>query len=246
MFTLNWKTIAKRSIFEAPNGAKVYQNLMYRWLTFDNRAIHTLINRYQPNHIELRYIHELTLAVRMKPGASCLLGLGGAGIAHALLPYLNEIPLHVVEYDQEIINIAARYFMTDRLKNMTIFHQDAAQFVANCNIYYPHLMVDLFDKHSFPENCNTKSFFKHCHRILEPEGIMAFNLANFNDHWSLFHRIREQFGQRTISLPVKGTANLIVLAYHGDSLSPLLELLKKSACLKLLTWDEKWGCIGKI
>ena len=85
-----WKTFAGRCIYASPNGAKVYQNLRYRWLTLGSDAIQTLLHRYQPQHFGLNYVNQLTFAAKHTPGDSCLLGLGGAGVAHALAPYLGS------------------------------------------------------------------------------------------------------------------------------------------------------------
>lgn len=241
-----WKTMGGRRIYEAPNKAKVYQNLLYRWLTFDSLAIQTLINRRHPNRVELSYIHQLTLAVRAHPTDCCLLGLGGAAVAHFLSPYLGSSQLVAVENDANIIEIATTYFMTNRLKNMSIIHQDAKLFLQESQTHYQHLLVDLFDNDSFPMDCNTHHFFEQCKRLLLPDGVLALNLANLDEQWSLFNHIRENFNQQTISLPVKGTANMVILACNSRSITPLLNIVTGERSLKKLTWDSKWGCIGRI
>lgn len=241
-----WKIKGGRCIYQSPNGAKIYQNLLYRWLTFDNRAIQTLINRRHPERSELSYIKQLTLAVRAKPVDCCLLGLGGAAVAHLLAPYLGASQLIAIEHDVEIIEIAKNYFMIDRLKNMMIIHQDANIFVQQCNVRYQHLMIDLFNAHSFPAHCNTYNFFSNCKRIVLANGILAVNLANLQEQWPVFQLIREIFNQQTVSLPVKGTANMVILAYNGESITPLINLIKKTTDLKKLSWDATWGCIAEI
>ena len=235
-----------RCIYQAPNKAKVYQNLLYRWLTLDSNAIQTVINRRHPDRIALNYINHFTLAVRAHPTDCCLLGLGGAATAHLLSPYLGNSQLVAVEYDAEIIEIAATYFMTDRLKNLAIVHQDANLFLQQSQTHYQHLLVDLFDANSFPRHCNTHIFFEQCKRILLPDGILALNLANLHEQWPVFQHIRENFNQQTVSLPVQGTANMVVLACNSPSITPLLNTIKSTRGLKKLSWDSKWGCIAQI
>ncbi len=241
-----WKTIGGRCIYQSPSGSKVYQNVLYRWLTLDSEAIQTLINRWYPQRYELGYVHHLTLAVREQPADCCLLGLGGAGVAHSLAPYLRNIQLLAVESDADIIGIAKTYFMTARLDHMSVIHQDADVFVRQCNRRYQHVMIDLFDAHSFPTHCNTRDFFAHCYRLLLPGGILALNLANLHEQWPIFNQLRENFQQRTVSMPVKGSANMVILACNSPSIAPLLDLLKKSHHLKKLSWDARWGCIAEI
>lgn len=241
-----WKTLGGQCIYKAPNGAKVHQNYLYRWLTLSSDALQTLISRRCPEKPELGYIHQLAFAAREKPADCCLLGLGGAGVAHALAPYLNNSKLLAVENNTEVINIATAYFMADRLKNLSVIYQDANLFVQQCETRYQHLMVDLYESHSFPAHCNTHDFFVHCQRLLLPGGILALNLTNVQEQWSLFKHLRDIFCQRTVSLPVKGSANMIVLACNSPSVAPLLDLLTNSQRLKELKWDARWGCIARI
>lgn len=241
-----WKTIAGRCIYHLPSGLKVHQNALYRWLTLGSNAIQTLISRRHPETPRLSYIHHLTLAARDNPGNCCLLGLGGAGVAHALSPYLNKLQLIAVESSHEVIETAKKYFMTNCLENLSIIHQDANLFVQRDTTCYQHLLIDIFDAYSFPAHCNNLCFFNNCRNRLLPDGILAVNLANLQEQGPIFSIIRELFGNRTIALPVKGTANMIILACNNDSVLPLLHLIKNSRDLKKLVWDERWGYIAQL
>lgn len=239
-----WKTFGGRCIFQASNGAKVHQNLLYRWLTLGSELYQTMIHRYHPEKPALSYVDKLTVAIRAAPGASCLLGLGGAGVAHALAPYLGTIPLFAVEHDSVIIDLAEHYFMTSRLNNMHIIHQDAMHFVKTCQHQYQHLLVDLYDAHAFPQHCNNMDFFTCCFELLLPGGILAINLANLDWQLPTFELVKTVFGNRTVSFPVNDATNLVVLAYKGPSINPLLELLKNTPYLRQLHWHAGWGCIA--
>ena len=241
-----WKTIGGRCIYQTTNGAKVHQNMLYRWLTLNSPALQTLISRRSPEKPELGYIHQLTFAVRAQPADCCLLGLGGAGVVHALAPYLTNATLLAIENNPEVIHIASTYFMSAHLKNLSITQEDASLFVATCQTRYQHLMVDLFESHTFPEKCSTHDFFTHCRRLLLPNGILALNLTNLDEQWPIFNHVRDIFFQRTVALPVKGSSNMIVLACNSPSVTPLLDLLTTNRYLKKLSWDGTWGCIAII
>lgn len=240
-----WKTLAGRCIYTNDSGMKVEQNLFYRWLKFDSNALQTVIRRRQPQAPVLEYIYPLTLCARASPGKSCLLGLGGGGGAHALGPYLGSHQLDAVEIDHNVITIADNFFMTKTIKNLNIIHQDANKFVQCARIQYQHLMIDLFDANSFPENCNNTNFFEQCRRLLLPGGILTINLANIHEQWPIFNHIRNHFPYSTVSFPVKNSANMVVLAYKGKSVNSLLDLLNRHQRLKQLTWDPKWGYVTR-
>ena len=241
-----WKTIGGKCIYQTPNGAKVHQNYFYRWLTLNSDALQTLINRRSPEKSGLSYVHPLTLTVRTKPADSCLLGLGGAGVAHALAPYIHQSQLHAVENNTEVIQIAKTYFMTDSLKHLSVIHENAHLFVGSTSLRYQHLMVDLFLADSFPTECSTLEFFTNCRRLLLENGFASFNLTNISKQWAEFNHIRSVFFQRTVVLPAHGASNMIVLACNSPSISPLLDLLGSSPSLKKLSWDPLLGCIAII
>ena len=240
-----WKTLGGRCIYQI-DGIRVRQNLFYRWLTFDDGALQTVMNRYHPERSVLQYIKPLTLCARVDPGQSCLLGLGGASAAHTLAPYMNQFNLDAVENNIAVIDIADRYFMTKTIENMHIIHQDAITFVqqsSSCS--YKHIMIDLFNAQTFPEQCNHSDFFKHCHRLLLHGGILALNLANLHDQWPVLNHVREHFPHCTVSIPVKHCANLVLLAIKSKSVDSLLNVLKSNGNLKQLTWDAKWGYVAR-
>ncbi|WP_347252045.1 hypothetical protein [Legionella sp.] len=241
-----WKTFAGHCIYHSPTGIRVFQNPIFRWLQFESRAIQTLINRYYPQQPGLSYIKTLIFAVSLQPTNCCMLGLGGGGAAHALSPLLGKDKLVIVENDDEVIEVASRFFMINELDNLSIIHQEASSFVHECQNQFQHLLVDLFDADTFPASCNTAEFFFHCKRLLKPGGILAVNLANRHEQWPIFKLIQEQFSYATLVLPVLNSANMIVLAQNNDSIIPLLDLLKKNTRCKKIAWDSKWGCVARI
>lgn len=241
-----WKTFAGRCIHRGLNGVRVKQNIRYRWLTFDSDAIQTLIHRHHPETAGLQYIQAFTLAARANPAPSCLLGLGGAGVAHTLAPYFKNIPLDAVESSLEVIDIGSQYFMIESIKNLRIIHQDAFLYVQNTENRYQHLLIDISGAHEFPAHCNSLDFFAHAHRILLPNGILAINLANPHEHWPILSHIRNHFQHCTVSIPIKGTANMVILAYKDESIKPLLSLFERQTGLKQLIWDSEWGYVARL
>lgn len=241
-----WKTFAGRCIYQSPQGIRIFQNILFRWLKFDSEALQSVLNRYLPQKPELKYIKSLILAAQLQPDDCCMLGLGGGGVAHALSPFLRQSKLVIVEKNAEVIELAQSFFMLNRLKNIIITHEDASLFMSKNANKFQHLLVDLFTADTFPAECSTEEFFMHCKQNLKPGGILVINLANSREHLALFQLIQKQFLQATLVMPVSGKANLIVFAQNSDTINPFLTLLKENRRLKELYWTGTWGYVGKL
>lgn len=243
---MRWKTLAGRCIHQGLNEARVHQNMAYRWLTLGSDALQTVVNRRHPERPVLRYIQPLIIAAKKMPGDSCLLGLGGAGAVHALAPHLNGFQLDVVEQSADVIEIAHTFFLTSHINPLQVIHQEAFSFLQHTTSRYQHLLIDLFNAHFFPTQCSSADFFMHCREVLLPGGILAINLANPLEQWPIFNLVRIHFQHCTLAIPVKGTANMVIIAIKGTSINPILSLLKQNTCLKHLVWDSRWGHMAQI
>lgn len=240
------KTLLGRCIYESESGFRVYQNFKYRWLTLGTDALQTLINRRYPNQAGLEYIPPLIKMVTQFPGDCCILGLGGAGLPHALFPILPNAQITAVDNNQEVIDIARRYFRSEHISNLTTIHQNAANFVQSTSDTYQHMIIDLYNGCEYPCECNNKAFITYCKALLKPEGILAINLINIEKEKDLFQYIRNEFNHWTLTVPIKGTSNTIVFAYHLVKSNNFLDKIQSMSFVKKLHWDARWGIIGEI
>ncbi|CDZ79085.1 spermidine synthase [Legionella massiliensis] len=240
-----WKTFAGRCIYQSTEGTRVLQNPLFRWLQFNSKALQTVLCRFAPHRPQLNYLRYLIQSVQQKPQNCCMLGLGGGGAAHALSPIIAD-RLVIVEYSAEVIDLAKRFFMVDKLKNIDIIHDEASNYLNNCRRKFDHLLIDLYTAHSFPEQCANPDFFARSKELLAPDGILAVNLANSREHLSIFQLIQEQFLRSTVVLPVPDSANIIVFARNSETINPFLDVLKKSRKLKQLTWSSQWGYVARV
>ena len=241
-----WKILGGRCLYDASSGVRVFDNYFFRWLQLDSDALQTVLNKFYPQKAGLNYINALVFMARGTPGDCCMLGLGGAAIAHALSPYMANFKITAVEFNSEIIRLAPRFFMTDRLANLEIIHDEASAFVSHSSQSFQHIMVDLFNANSFPGSCNNEQFFADCKQRLCPGGTLAVNLANRHEQKPIFELIKKQFSGATVAIPIKNCANLIVVATKDCSITPLLNHFKNSKQLKQLAWDEIWGCVAEL
>lgn len=241
-----WKTWGGRCIYRGAHGIRVYQNPLYRWLKFDSNALQTLINRWLPARPGLNYIKPLTCLARSYPGNCCVLGLGGAGVLHSLAKPLQNFTVTAVEYNHEVIEVATNFFNLNQLAQVNIIQQDAADFVQDCQCSFEHLVVDLFNADCFPENCKNDSFFSHCKNLLTPNGILAVNLANYHERGPIFSLIKQQFPRGTLVIPVKNSANMVIMASRNKKSGEIAELLAAKHQLKKLSWQGEWGYVAEL
>lgn len=241
------KLLAGYCIHRTRNGIKVYQNFFYRWFTFNSKTLQTVINRYRPEKISLDYIKYLTLNLRLnyKSNNCCILGLGGGAAAHAICKYAPAANITAVELSEDIINIAKKYFMLNKIKHLTIIQQDANIFMQQQSKSFENILIDLYDKDQFPINCKHPDFFKNCYNSLLANGVLAINLANTFDHFPIFIELRNLFKQNIVCVQVKKTCNLIILAYKVDSMLYVIQQLQQSQLIKKIAWDPKWGYIAE-
>lgn len=244
--TFYWKTLAGRCIYRSDDGLSVHQNALYRWLVFNNQTdtLQSLIHRHFPHKPGLRYLIPFTYALRTTPEAACLLGLGGAGVAHYVAPYLRLHPLTAIEKNTQVIQLASQYFMTHTLKNLTIDAQDAQQFVMQYPSDYQHILIDVYTAQGFPNSCHSIDFFAACKRILRPTGILALNLPDFHYNLRVFQHVRAVFQHATVCIPISSSSNMVVLAAHSTHV--LHTLLYTKPRLKKFLWDSELGYMARF
>ncbi len=238
-----YQTAFGRNIYTTSSGIQVYQNRKYRWLSFSKNIIQTQINRYAPERGGLRYVQAVVQLILAMPGDTCLLGLGGAGVAHALFSSLEKSTITAVEASQEVIDIAATYFYLERIRNLTLTCRRAETFVQSSKNTYTTLLVDLHDGVDFPATCTEALFWQHCRHLLRPGGMLIVNLLHVKKKLSLFKTIQQTFDGCTLVIPIVNSSNTLIVAYHattGFIPMPHQHLFSQ------LIWDAYWGRIGQL
>lgn len=238
-----WQTRFGRCIHTSPSGYKVYQNYFYRWLTFGNTILQSVINRRHPEKSVLYYIPALTLPIDNTSQSVCLLGLGGAAIPLMLAHQMPEIALDTIDNNIEIITIARHYFINDSIHNLNIIHQNAATFVQESTTIYSHLIVDLYGAHYFPQECCNEMFFNSCKKIIADNGFITINLANPQEQWPIFQLLSKQF-RNTLIIPIKKCANMVIIASNHEGKESFLNRFHEHSQIKRIMWVESWGYVA--
>lgn len=105
-----------------------------------------------------------------------VLGVAGGSVIKTLV---NEIhfkgKITGVEIDPEIIEIANTYFKLDEISNLTIFIDDAFEFVLKTDKTFDLIIIDVFKDTNMPNFLFEKFFIYRVGSILKPGGSILFN-----------------------------------------------------------------------
>lgn len=236
-----WQTRWGKCIYVSDSGFEVHQNLFYRWLTLGKGPLQTLIHRRKPHCKMLNYLPMLTVMACQDPGDTCLLGLGGGSVLH-LLPNISRKSLYAVEIDGEVIKIAQRFFYINEIEGLEIFEQNALDFLNENTEQFKHLLIDLYDRDSFPKDCQNKEFFQLCKQHLTTNGFLAINLANSNEQLAILELTRTSF-INTLSVAIPGCQNVVVIASNCAK-DEFIERMRQTKLFRKLYWMEQWGNVG--
>lgn len=240
---MRWITLFGKCIYTSPSGYKVYENFFYRWLTLDSPVLQTIINKRNAAKPVLYYLPAFTLMVRATPDHCCILGLGGAAVVHTLAS--SPYSITVVDNSKEVIEIAQRYFMINKISQLNLIHQSAEVYLEQCSIQYRHLLVDLYNAEHFPPECNSDDFFLQCKKCLTADGFLAVNLANYKEQHAILQLIKNHF-INTLVVPIKKCANIVIIASNQPQKDHFIDSIMATKKIKKIKLVSSWGYVGEF
>lgn len=238
-----WKTWFGRCRYRS-RAIVVKDNGLFRWLTFGGTDLQTLLYKPHPQKNGLAYIKPLILAPRQFPARTCLLGLGGGGVAHALSSVIKPETITVIELSQEVIDIAHQFFKIDALTGLNIIKADAMQYVTSTASHtFGHVLVDLYEKDHFPSSCFSDYFFESCQRLLTPQGFLSINIPTKKEYDTIAPWISKLFNKQVVTIPIKKYHHYILIGSHQPIKNILLTLHDEKK-LKTIEWLPETGYWG--
>lgn len=153
-----------------------------RYLILD-RTFHAVMWRAEPVELFLPYSHLMVAALALTPEShkALILGHGGGSIAKWLARYWPNLEVDVVEVDPSVVRAAETYFDYHPPANHHIYVKDARAFLRETNTRYDVIWLDVFARHLIPFHLTTQEFFQLVHARLNPDGVLAANLASTGD-----------------------------------------------------------------
>lgn len=178
---------------------------------------------------------------RTSPGSVCLLGAGGAGLAHYIAS--NEHEIVAIDKNTEVIDIALRFFMADSIPNFKLLHHNAIDFLRRSTARYSHLIIDLYNANHFPEECKIDDFFLLCKNSLNTDGFLSVNLANIQEQYTLFMMIQKHF-KNTLVIPIRRCSNMVLIASNHEDRASFIEMILQKKEVKKIMLEQPWGHVG--
>ncbi|MBN2418564.1 MAG: fused MFS/spermidine synthase [Deltaproteobacteria bacterium] len=192
-----------RLIFEKKNEyhhIMVYQGGHTRTLFLGNGpddGKQSRIDLRDPDDLLLEYTRLVFagLLVNDKPLNILIIGLGGGVIPRAMVRYIPDAQIDVVDIDPDVVDVAEKYFLFDPGSNIKIHIADGRDFIrqaAQCTTVkkYDLVIMDAFNSNSIPEHLTTKEFLRELMLILNPHGVVATNVLFDNRR---FHSILKTY-----------------------------------------------------
>lgn len=190
-----------------------------------------------PHTLELTYTEAMMACLLLNPNPQKVLviGLGGGSIVKFLLHHFPDCQIDVVEYRQDVIDVAQGYFNVPKNDpRLNIHRADGYLFVQEryyqADGHYDLLLVDAYDHVGMVASVGIQAFFDACAGVLSQQGVMSINL--WGTDRPLFKqtmaRINRSFDGRTMVLPVKDKGNVIGLATMRTVTLASLKKLKDS------------------
>ncbi len=188
-----------------------------RLLQFGHDAIQSALDPAHPQRLVLPHLDAI-MAWRLFGGhcrQSLLLGLGGGDIARYLLHYYPDCHLDAVERDEAVIKISRDFFALPDTPRLTVYVDDAANFLRFSDTTYDLLILDLYHDGGQPWQHGQHTIYSACHRHLSDDGILVINLlpTDTDNFTAVLQELRQLFDGRTLCITVSGYQNIVILGF---------------------------------
>lgn len=192
-----------------------------RYLHFDSEWVQGAMRLARPSELVLAYTQQMMAWLLFaRPGQHDTLAIMGLGAGSLLRFALRHTRSQVVtvEHNAQVLAACRAYFRLPEPERSHIDLADARDWVAQPERSgrYLALMVDIYDGQAQGPVYDDPVFYRHCHRVLASDGIMAVNLFGHHESWDRnLQGIQAAFGARVLYLPEVDEGNIVLLAFKG-------------------------------
>ena len=214
-----------------------------RYLHLGTPWVQGALRMSKPDVLELEYVQRMMAWMLWREpeevtrGHAVQLGLGAAALTRFCHDVLR-MRCTAVELNPSVIDACRLWFhLPPDGRRLRVLNEDAGRYVVDpahagtADV----LCVDLYDHEAAAPVLDDEAFYRACHRLLAPQGVMSVNLFGRNAGFAVSAaRIQAAFGVgRVAMLKPTQEGNTIVLACKGLDLPEPDELARRATALQI-------------
>ncbi len=188
-----------------------------RTLSFGTPAEQSCMSRLTPFRLEHVYTQAMILGTLFPSHlhSAAILGLGGGGLARALLHFFPACQVVAVENREQVVAIARRFFDLPRCERLRVMVADAETYIAENRRTHDVIFADLYGAEGMVEQQVEQHFLGHCRHCLAPTGVLVANLWNqdFKRARAAHQALATAFDGQLLLVAVQG-GNSIAFAFR--------------------------------
>jgi hypothetical protein len=148
-----------------------------------------------------------------------VLGLGVGTIPRTLQLVSPPVRIESVEIEPEVLDIAQSWFGLQTSERLKVSVGDARQWVQGQREgRYDLVTMDCFDGNGLSAACRDPQFFDQLRRIVNPRGLITFNLIKGRPENRVVHRELSRITKGCWAIPGQRKSNLAVFGSPGQRL----------------------------
>ena len=232
--------------------ATISESAGVRYLHLGTPWVQGAMRIAKPRALELEYVQRMMAWMLLRPAAALArghavqLGLGAGAITrycHGVL----RMRTTAVELNPTVIDACRLWFrLPDDGARLRVLQMDAADYVADSAhaASADVLCVDIYDHEAASPMLDSAAFYRACHALLAPSGVLSVNLFGRDASFEKSaRRIAAAFGaDRVRTLAPTKEGNTIVLALKSDTVAERSELAARAENIetRLALPASKW------
>ena len=162
---------------------------LFLHLSNDENSYMTVMDLADPHALPAPYARTMLLPLAFIPSPTdlVLIGLGGGQQAKFIHRYLPELHTTALEIDPEMVMLARSHFdLPNDDARLRVVVTDATDFIPNhrdkqCDMILSDTCSESFEP---VDALHTIEFYRACHQMLRPGGIMTVNVYNPSAAWA--------------------------------------------------------------
>jgi len=187
-----------------------------RFLHFDLDCVQSVMHLEDPNRLCLAYTRKMMtfLLFNSRPQRILLLGLGGGSLAKFCYESLPGASIIAVEPNPDVIALREEFLIPANDRRFRVVQADGADYVAQLPHGQDVILADACDRSGVAPELNGVDFYQNARQCLSPGGVFVINVCG-EKHSRTAHllKIRNTFDDEFLTLRVRPSGNLVVLAF---------------------------------